>query len=57
MEASGQLRAVAILTTGERTLVPIEQEACLIPEPAGEFWSEYLLPLPGIESQIFQPVA
>jgi hypothetical protein len=57
MESSGQLRAVAALTTEERNSMPTEQEAGLTPEPACEFWSEFLLPLPGIESQFVQPVA
>jgi len=57
MESSGQLRAVAALTAGERNPMPTEQDAGLTPEPACEFWSEYLLPLPGIESKFVQPVA
>jgi hypothetical protein len=57
MESSGQLRAVTALTTGERNPMPTEKEAALTPERACEFWSEYLLPVPGIESQFVQPVA
>jgi hypothetical protein len=52
MKSSDQHRAVAALTTGEINPIPTEQEAGLTPEPPCEFWSEYLLPLPGIESQI-----
>ena len=50
MEASGQLSAVAALTSGERMAVPIEEESRLTPEPACEFWNEYPQP------QIVQPV-
>ena len=56
MESSYQLCSVAALTYGERTPMPTEQEAAITPEPTCEFWSKYLLSLPGIESQVVQPI-